>query len=237
MKRGNSASVYDDKDLRDCLSAPAVRSATAASVGGRGGVVALASGSPARTVLMRPGLILVDSSLGLVAANDEAIQILTFPQHPKKIPDLPAWLANKIRSTLVDERSPDLTSFVSQFRSAKRTYVCRCLQLHGSFSSRRPHPPATALLLERKSNGAIAMAEIFQRFGLTAREQEAVRLLARGLTSKEIAERMRISPHTVNVFIRLVMVKMNVSKRLGIIAKVAGPPGMIPTGVPATRAK
>ena len=66
------------------------------------------------------------------------------------------------------------------------------------------------------------IAEISKRFGLTAREQETVQFLVEGLTSKEIAQRMKISPNTVKAFIRLVMVKMGVSTRSGIIGKIAG---------------
>ncbi len=54
------------------------------------------------------------------------------------------------------------------------------------------------------------MEEISKRFGLTPREQETAHLLGEGLTSKEIATRMNISPNTVNSFVRLMMVKMNV---------------------------
>jgi DNA-binding CsgD family transcriptional regulator len=46
--------------------------------------------------------------------------------------------------------------------------------------------------------------------------------LLEGLTSKEIADRMGISPNTVKAFIRLVMVKMNVSTRSGIIGRIVG---------------
>ena len=41
-----------------------------------------------------------------------------------------------------------------------------------------------------------------------------------GLTSKEIAKRMRISPHTVKTFLGLVLIKMGVATRSGIIAKI-----------------
>jgi DNA-binding CsgD family transcriptional regulator len=73
-------------------------------------------------------------------------------------------------------------------------------------------------------NGAAELAEIGARFRLTSREQETVELLFEGLTSKEIADRMKISPNTVKAFLRLVMVKMGVSTRSGIIGKIAGPP-------------
>ncbi len=60
---------------------------------------------------------------------------------------------------------------------------------------------------------------IAARFNLTARERETVGFLIEGLTSKEIAGHMNISPNTVKAFIRLIMVKMGVSTRSGIIGK------------------
>ena len=41
-----------------------------------------------------------------------------------------------------------------------------------------------------------------------------------GLRSKEIALRMQISPNTVKTFLRLVMLKMGVSTRSGIVRRV-----------------
>ena len=55
---------------------------------------------------------------------------------------------------------------------------------------------------------------------LTRRERQVVEFLIQGLTSKEIANRMKISPNTVKVFLRMVMVKMGVSTRSGVIGKI-----------------
>ena len=57
-------------------------------------------------------------------------------------------------------------------------------------------------------------------FRLTDRERETVRFLLRGLTSKEIAREMRISPYTVKTFLRLVMVKVGASTRTGLVARI-----------------
>ena len=56
-------------------------------------------------------------------------------------------------------------------------------------------------------------------YHLSQREGEAVRFLIEGLTNKEIAARMGISPDTVKVFLRLAMMKMGVSSRSGIMSK------------------
>lgn len=78
------------------------------------------------------------------------------------------------------------------------------------------------MMLERRCNYSLKLAEMSERFGLTAREQETVENLLEGMTSKEIAQRMNISPNTVKAFLRLTMVKMNVSTRSGIIGRIIG---------------
>lgn len=189
------------------------------------------------TVAARPGLIVVDDSLVVIASNPEALQILTFPERPEDIHHLDTWLISRIRSSLVERQTP--FRIVSEFRSSKRTYLCRTFPLglagnqklgnqkNGSMPSRG----LLIVMLERRNNHAATMAEISEHFGLTARERETVQFLLEGLTSKEIAQRMAISPNTVKAFIRLVMVKMDVSTRSGIIGKIVGLGGDVEAAV------
>jgi DNA-binding CsgD family transcriptional regulator len=180
------------------------------------------------TAPARPGLIVVDASLGVISSNSEAVRILTFPDPPDKMQRLGASLAGKIRSMFVEKRPP--FRMVNEFRSAKRTYFCRSFPLqileHANGSNSKhgssPSPGWLLVMLERASNESVTIAELSERFGLTLREQETVKYLLEGLTSKEIAQRMEISPNTVKAFIRLVMVKLNVSTRSGIIGKIVG---------------
>jgi DNA-binding CsgD family transcriptional regulator len=83
-------------------------------------------------------------------------------------------------------------------------------------------PISFAIILERHGSSAAALSDLARQFELTARECETVALLLEGLTSKEIATRMQISPNTVKAFLRLVMVKMDVSTRSGIVGKALG---------------
>jgi DNA-binding NarL/FixJ family response regulator len=48
---------------------------------------------------------------------------------------------------------------------------------------------------------------------LTAREIEVLRLLSTGLSNKRIAERLVLSPHTVNVHIHSIFSKLDVHSR------------------------
>ena len=164
------------------------------------------------------GLIVTDAALTLRAFNNEAVQILTFPERQEQIRDLQGFLRERIRSRLFEGVG---CTPVRTLRSGRRTYVCKSFALSVTANSHAPDRGGTVILLERKSNGVVDIDSIAQTFALTERERETVRLLFEGLTSKEIACRMNISPHTVNAFVRLIMVKMGVSNRSGIIGKIA----------------
>ena len=87
----------------------------------------------------------------------------------------------------------------------------------------------TAILLERVSSPEVTLYGICKKYNLTAREREVMGHLLQGLTSKEIAQNMNISPNTVKAFFRLVMTKMGVNTRAGLIGRVAGTtPGDMP---------
>jgi DNA-binding CsgD family transcriptional regulator len=165
-----------------------------------------------------PGFLLLDASLNAIAFNPEAIQILAYPSTPERVKQLPRFLADKIRASLVTRQNGEDLDFVKQYRSGERRYICRAFRLdcddHGKSVA------LTALLLERSLSGAATLTENSNEYDLTTRERESVALLQQGLTSKEIATRMGISPNTVKAFLRLVMVKMNVSTRSGIVGRI-----------------
>jgi DNA-binding CsgD family transcriptional regulator len=167
-----------------------------------------------------PGFLLVGPTLSPIACNAEAVQILTFPNTPAKIRRLNTFLADKVRSSLVDRQAGESLDFVKEFKSGKRRYICRTFRLNSHDSE---DGLAVAVLMERHSSGNTALSQISKQFDLTERERQTVELLLQGLTSKEIAARMSISPNTVKAFLRLVMVKMGVSTRSGIVGKVVGP--------------
>ncbi len=56
-------------------------------------------------------------------------------------------------------------------------------------------------------------------YGLTAREQEILRLLAEGLLKKEIADALGISVNTVSTHLRRVYDKLHVNTNTGAVAK------------------
>lgn len=174
------------------------------------------------SVLTARGLMLVDAGFRVVASNPEVLRILTFPERPEQIHDLDNWVANRLRSSLVQRHSSH--EVAGEVRSARRTYLCRSLALDTVANPKEILAQSGGLqivMIERKSHEATSIGEVSQRFGLTRRERETVQFLLEGLTSKEIAQRMNISANTVKAFIRLVMTKMGVTTRSGIVGKVA----------------
>ncbi|MBT9329586.1 LuxR C-terminal-related transcriptional regulator [Acidipila sp. 4G-K13] len=172
-------------------------------------------------VMGEPGFILLDETLHPIAFNPAAIQILAFPNKPERIKPVNVFLSDKIRSSLLNHHGKSDPEFVREYRSGSRRYLCRAFRLNCNLSARTGL--AIAVLLERHMSGSESLEELAQQFDLTGRESETVSLLLEGLTSKEIANRMNISPNTVKAFLRLVMVKMDVSTRSGIVGKIVGP--------------
>lgn len=170
--------------------------------------------------ISQPGFLLLDNSLGPIASNQEAIKILTYPNTPERVKRIDIFLADKIRTGLASRHPSNGFDFVREFKSGRRRYFCRSFRVE---TNNKSMPLLTALLLERSCSGMMAVAQLGQEFELTQREKETVELLVQGLTSKEIANRMNISPNTVKAFLRIVMVKMGVSTRSGILGKVIGP--------------
>ncbi len=168
--------------------------------------------------ISEPGFLILDSKLNPIACNQQAITILTFPNLAEQVKRVSVFLADKIRFSLVNRQSKDSLEFVKEFRSGNRRYNCRVFHLDSPEKG-----SLVVLILERYSSRSAALSQLSQEFDLTVREQETVQLLLQGLTSKEIAARMDISPNTVKAFLRLVMVKMGVSTRSGIVGRIVGP--------------
>jgi len=160
----------------------------------------------------------MDSSLSTILFNAEAIQILSYPARLPNTRRPEAFLAGKIRSSLIRPNPSSESPFVTEFRSGRRRYLCRAFLV--DTQDKGPSHANIALLLERGSSALIALSQVSQQFNLTGREREALEYLVQGLSSKEIADRMNISANTVKTFLRLIMIKMGVSSRMAVVRKI-----------------
>jgi DNA-binding CsgD family transcriptional regulator len=166
------------------------------------------------------GFILLDSSFKPLAANNQALRILAYPTDPVRIQRVDTFLGDKLRTGLMVGRG-NAATFLQEFRSGRRRYACSALRLEGHSHA---NEGALLLLLERPVQHFIELSRLAAEYDLTPREREAVEFLVQGLTTKEIAKRMNVSPSTVSTFLRLVMVKMGTNSRNGIVGKIVRPP-------------
>jgi DNA-binding CsgD family transcriptional regulator len=168
------------------------------------------------------GFLVMDNSFKLIYANAEAVDILVYPENPKKIKSLNSFLTEKIRSALLKEPSSPKAGFIAELRSGRRRYLCRAFSLN-PYSKNSGGQESMALQFERTRQVTLNGSQLAERFNLTPREQQTLEYLIQGLTSKEIATRMHISPNTVKAFLRMIMVKMGVKTRSGIVGMLIEP--------------
>lgn len=85
-------------------------------------------------------------------------------------------------------------------------------QLAGILDGTPPLSPAIARKLIRHFN-AVPAAGPRSEHNLTPREQEALALLAQGISVKHLAQSMGISPHTAGDYVKSIYRKLNITSR------------------------
>lgn len=183
----------------------------------RGGGVTAMKDTSSKTSASSEGFLLLNSSLSPIFVNRAAAEILSYPHKLETHKNLDDYLASRVRTSLVPGDSSRLPTPVSEFQSGRRLYHCRAYRV--SALAQGDSQDSLAIILERGSNGSFSMAKVSERFHLTSREREVLQNLLTGLTTKQIASGMEISPNTVKAFLRMIMVKMGVSTRSGIVGK------------------
>jgi DNA-binding CsgD family transcriptional regulator len=166
-----------------------------------------------------PGLVLLGPANAQVSCNVEALRILAYPNGSVNAKKVPTLISEKLPTLMRSRTGLENDREITELVSGRRRYLCSrySLDMHGPQTLR-----TTAILLERAGSPDVTMYELCNRFHLTSRERQAVSFLVKGMTSKEIAQEMGISPNTVKSFLRLVMTKAGVSTRAGLIGRVAG---------------
>ncbi|MCL6480883.1 MAG: LuxR C-terminal-related transcriptional regulator [Firmicutes bacterium] len=118
---------------------------------------------------------------------------------------------------IVAERLVGGAALIAEVQSGRRRYLCRGYRLE---SGRGCSEPSTvALQFERVCRPILDVRAAAERYRLSPRERQTLALVVQGLSNKEIAAQMGVSPNTVKTFLRLIMGKMGVSSRVGLIRK------------------
>ena len=176
-----------------------------------------ANKTAAPTIAPPQGFLLLNSLLQPVFVNEIGAEILCYPRTPRAFTDLQDFLTMKMQYALHGWQFSRTPAFASTLKSGKRLYECRAFRVDPLVGE--GCEPLVAVLLERVSSGDLSLLHVSKKFNLTAREVEVLRHLLDGLTTKQIATGMDISPNTVKAFLRLIMGKMGATTRSGVVAK------------------
>jgi len=165
--------------------------------------------------LSATGFLLIDLSFKSLYANQPAVEILSYGGEFRSAIRFVALAQERLRGIFKMNEFAGQVGAVT-FQSGRRHYICRPFLIEGSGL-----PAMAALLFERQlHDSASRMLDGGRRFHLSPRECETVLLLSHGMTTKEIADRMSVSPNTIKQFVRTIMSKMGVTTRTGIIGKL-----------------
>ncbi len=168
------------------------------------------------------GVVLMDQNLQPIAIDRGAQSILGAfsdarglgQSGPHRAWDLPAELVEMMRRS----DPAHLSSMTVRFAAAEHLYTGRAF--HVAAQNGSSARPAFIVHLQREAAATDSLLRVCEEYRLTAREREALSGIATGMTSKELAERMNIRPSTVKAFLRVMMIKMGVSNRAGVVAKL-----------------
>lgn len=169
---------------------------------------------PARTDPTRgPGVVVLDESGAVISATAEADAWLEeladgWRKYPMNINVHPELLLLSL-STLTE---PDAASRRVRLRTSNGTWlVAHASPLAGSGN--------VALILEPAKASEIAPI-VIEAYGLTAREVDVTRLIARGLSTDEIAASLFLSRHTIRDHLKAIFEKVGVGSRGELTSKL-----------------
>jgi DNA-binding CsgD family transcriptional regulator len=164
------------------------------------------------------GMVLVDLSRQPVAMDAGGEAILRELNEERAGGNSPMELPEELTEALNGAECAALNAPAMRMNGGESQFSCRIFLLQPQDDMM---PEALfAVHMKRERSVAEAVRRVGKLYHLTVREQEALVGIAMGLTSRQLADRMSISPNTVNAFLRLIMVKMGVTTRAGLVGKL-----------------
>ena len=174
-----------------------------------------AAGTP-RSTPAEEGIALVDGNFRLIAISSGADAILYTIGGLSVGADRGASLSPNLLNRLNARSALNLAPILLMAQG--RAYSCHVSELKAWREDITP--PVLALYFKQERSVVETVFQVGEEYHLTDREQEALIGVAMGLSSKELAVRMNISPNTVKAFLRLVKIKMGSSTRAGVVGKL-----------------
>ena len=164
-----------------------------------------------------PGTLIFDLDNRLLFINNEALALL--PERNSEIPQEIFSLCDRVKGKPPPD---DLSEIINQngiilqnesgFRYSARAFLISRRMAEGEASH-------IMVLLEKVvERRTIHFSEVAERYQLSKREIEVVRMICEGWTNREIGEKLYISEYTVKDHIKNIMRKMEVASRNELVA-------------------
>ena len=164
-----------------------------------------------------PGTLIFDLDNRLLFINNEALALL--PEKKSDIPQEIFFLCERAKgkpSSKELSEIPHQNGIILQnetgFRYSARAFLISRRMAEGETSH-------IMVLLEKVvERRTIHFGEVAERYQLSKREIEVVRMICEGWSNREIGEKLYISEHTVKDHIKNIMRKMEVASRNELVA-------------------
>ncbi|MFV2172600.1 LuxR C-terminal-related transcriptional regulator [Actinomadura sp. LOL_016] len=195
--------------------------ALSAPLAGRLRALAVPASGPADPGEPGPGLVLFDPSGTPLSINDEArhhlARVPAGPSAPSPLgPPLPIWLVG----TAAQARAVASGRDRGTARVRVRTRDGRWLVCHATCTEGPGGAPGPTAVVVQSAAGADLAPLIADAYGLSVRELEITELIARGLSTGDIAAELVISPHTVRDHVKTIFGKTGASSRGELVARL-----------------
>jgi len=185
------------------------------------------SSPPAAFIFYRPQ---TEAAKEQVFYNAETYHILSLSSSLSKeetssFPDI-SFLCSRWKE-LLDKELDELkesgegekgTGFIDMLQSRRRRYTVKGIVLSGQPSALQQQEKQYLFILERFNPDSVNLSMIFRQWNLNHREEDIARLLLADRSNKEIAHALGLSLNTVKGYMKLLMRKLGVNSRAGIIA-------------------
>jgi DNA-binding CsgD family transcriptional regulator len=161
-----------------------------------------------------PGLVVVAADGSLLSMTEAGERWLAEFRHPEPGH---SGIPIEVRALAARFRGPDVpTDGLPRLRV--RTRAGRWAVLHASRMA-TPQTDAIAVIIEEPSAAELAPI-LMMAYGLTKQEQVLTGLICRGLSTGQIADRLHITPNTIQDHLKSIFDKTGVSSRRELVASI-----------------